>query len=139
MENRFEKCCFDYDLVRVTTQCDRLNCEVNHDPPFEIFFQKNNDEYCYCLDRNQLNQYWRCVIQNMKLLCPRDCGKCFACKEFSLIYTELKESYFLCANVSSSGHMKPYQPVKWRIFTATNKKKFRIEIAKSIPNDGLVR
>ena len=35
MENRFEMCCFDYDLVHVTTQCDRLNCEVIHDPPFE--------------------------------------------------------------------------------------------------------
>ena len=76
----------------------------------------------------------------MKFLCPRDCGKCFAYKEFLLIYTELKEIYFfLRANVSSSGHMKPYQPVKSRIFTATNKKRFRIEIAKSIPNDGLVR
>ena len=75
----------------------------------------------------------------MKLLCSRDCRKCFACKEFSLINTELKESYFFCANVSSSGHMKPYQPVKWRIFTVTNKKKFRIVIAISIPNDGLVR
>ena len=130
MENRFEKCCFDYDLVCVTTQFDRLNCESNQDPPFEIFFHKNNDEYCYCLDRNQLDQYWHCVTQNMKLLCPRDCGKCFACKEFLLIYTELKESYFFCANVSSSGHMKPYQPVKWRIFTTTNKKKIRMEIAK---------
>ena len=134
MENGFEKCCFDYNFVGVTTQCDRLNCEVNHDPPFEIFFQKNNDEYCYCLGRNQLNQYWRFVTQNMKLLCPRDCRNCFACKEFLLIYTELQESYFFCANVSSSGHMNPYQPVKWRIFTARNKKKFRIEIAKSIPN-----
>ena len=109
---------------------------MKHDPPFENFFQKNNDEYCYCLDRNQLNQYWSILV---KLLCPRDCRKRFACKEFSLIYPELKESYFLCANVSSSGHMKPYQPVKWCIFTATNKKKLRIEIAKSIPNDGLVR
>ena len=35
--------------------------------------------------------------------------------------------------------MKSDQPVKWRIFTATKKKNFRIEIAKSIPNDGLVR
>ena len=56
MENRFEKCCFDYDLIRVTTQCDRLNCKMKHDPPFEFFFQKSKDEYCYCLDRNQLNQ-----------------------------------------------------------------------------------
>ena len=139
MENRFEKYRFDFDVVRVTTQCDRLNCEVQHDLPFVIFFHKVNDEYCHFLDRNQLNQYWRCVTQNMKLLCPRDCGKCFACKELSLIRTELQGSYIFCANVSSSSHMKPYQPVKWRIFTATNKKKFRIEIAKSVPNDGLVR
>ena len=75
----------------------------------------------------------------MKLLCPRDYGKCFACKDLSLIHTEVQGSYFLCANVSSSSHMKPYQPVKWRIFTVTNKKKFTIDIAKSVPNDGLVR
>ena len=115
IEKRFEECCFNYDFVHVTTQCDWLNCKVNHDPPFEIFFHKNNDKYCYCLDRNQLNQYWRSV-------CGRDCGKCFACKEFSLIFTELQESYFFCANVSSSGHTKPYQPVTWHIFTVTNKK-----------------
>ena len=40
MENRFEKCCFDYDLVRVTTQCDRLNCEVIHDRHLNFFFKK---------------------------------------------------------------------------------------------------
>ena len=110
-------------MICVTSQCDWLNCEVNHDPPFEIFSHKNNDEYYYCLNCKQLNQYWHCVTQNMKLLCPRDCGKCFACKEFSLIYAEWQESYFFCANFSSSGHMKSYQTVKWRIFTATNKKK----------------
>ena len=70
MENRFKRCCFDFDLIRTAAQCDRLNCEVNHDPPFEIFFHKNNNEYCYCLNRELLNQYWHCVTQNMKLMCP---------------------------------------------------------------------
>ena len=110
MENKFES--LNYDLVCVATECDRLNCEVNHDPPFETFFQKSTNKFCYCLDGNQLNQYWNCFIQNTKLLCPRDCGNCNACKKCSLVYTELKDNYFLCANVSSSGCMKPYQPVK---------------------------
>ena len=28
---------------------------------------------------------------------------------------------------------KPFQPIRWRIFTATNNSKFKIEIAKSVP------
>ena len=55
MEN---KCYHSYDIIRSTTQCDRLNCEVNHNPAFDIFFHKVNNEYCYCLDRQQLGQYW---------------------------------------------------------------------------------
>ena len=39
--------------------------------------------------------------------------------------------------VRTSFESKPYRPVKWRVYRATNKKEFRIEIAKSIPHIGL--
>ena len=45
------------------------------------------------------------------------------------------------ASVANNHDEIPYQPVLWRIFTSTLNKRnerFRIEIAKSIPNTGLV-
>ena len=91
MENKFEKC---YDAIRSTTQCDRLNCEVNHNPAFDILFHKVNNQYCYCLYCQQLGQYWRCVVENHNLLYLRKRDKCNVCKEVSLIFTNLQESYF---------------------------------------------
>ena len=136
MENRFEVCCFNYYIVRFTSQYDRLNCEGKHTPEFTIYFHKRNNENCYCLDCKQLGQYWRCVNENHDKLCFQKCTKCLICKEASEIYNELQESYFFYPNTKLAGADKPYQPVKWHIFTATNKSKFRIEIAKSIPHSG---
>ena len=140
MENSFEKFCFDYDIIRSTTQCDWLKCEANHNPVFIVYYQKANNEYCYCLNRNQLGQYWQCIVENSALLCPSKCEEGEVYKETSHIFTELQDSWFFYPNtkVPASFESKPYQPVKWRIFTAANKKKFRIEIAKSIPHIGLV-
>ena len=87
-----------------------------------------------------MGQYWQCIVENSALLCPSKCEKCEVCKETSHIFTKLKDSCFFYPNtkVPASFESKPYQPVKLRIFTAANKKKFRIEIAKSIPHIGLV-
>ena len=49
MENRFEFCCSDFDVVRSTSECDRLTCDGKHNPVFTIFFQKSSNDYCYCL------------------------------------------------------------------------------------------
>ena len=38
MNYYFEKCCFDYEFVRKTSQCDRITCQGNHDPDFSGFF-----------------------------------------------------------------------------------------------------
>ena len=94
MKDRFEKSCFDYYVIRSTTQCNRLNCEVIHNPTFDILFNEANNEYCYCLDRQQLDQYWQCIAQNHNLLCPRKCDRCNACKEVSLNIFNLQKSYF---------------------------------------------
>ena len=41
--------------------------------------------------------------------------------------------------VANNYEDKPYQPVMWRVYNRpSNKKEFRIEIAKSIPHIGLV-
>ena len=45
MENRFTKCCFDFEVVGFHSECDQLNCKGN-DPAFAVFYQRANDEYC---------------------------------------------------------------------------------------------
>ena len=59
------------------------------------------------------------------------------------IFYELQDSYFFYpkTTVANNYDETPYQPVLWRIFTSTLNKRnerFRIDIAKSIPNTGLV-
>ena len=58
------------------------------------------------------------------------------------VFSELQDSYFFYPKTSVANNDEiPYQPVLWRIFTSTlnnRNKRFRIEIAKSIPNTGLV-
>ena len=141
MENRFEFCCSDFDVVRSTSECDRLTCDGKHNPVFTILFPKSSNEYCYCLSRVQLGQYWQCVCENQKLICPKKCNifdtfnKCMLCQEVSDIYEELRKNYFFYPNESKSTD-KPFQPIRWHIFTATNNSKFRIEIAKSVPYVG---
>ena len=140
MDNRFEKCCFDYDVIRSTTQCDWLNFEEKLNPAFTAYYHKNNNEFCYCLNCEQLGQCWRCIVEDNALLCPTNCEKCTVCKETCHIFTELQDSWFFYPNtkVQTISKSKSYQPVKWRIFTAANKKGFRIQIAKSVPHIGLV-
>ena len=48
---------------------------------------------------------------------------------------------FLRTDAANSQEEIPYQPILWRSFTSVvdkNDKRFRLEIAKSIPNRGLV-
>ena len=64
MENRFEICCFDSQLIGTSSECDRLSCEGKHTPVFNLYYHKGNNEYCYCLNRDLLRQYWQCVIED---------------------------------------------------------------------------
>ena len=57
------------------------------------------------------------------------------CQKVSDIYEELRKNFFFYPNESKSTD-KPFQPIKWRIFTGTNNSKFRNEVAKSIPHVG---
>ena len=137
MENRFLNCCFDYTLVGFCSKCDRLSCEGNHDPVFDLYYQRTNNEYCYCLNRNQLGQYWQCVVKDT--FCPSHCDSCTVCKEMSDIYVELNDAYFFSPNTNVES--KPYQPVLWLVFTSIidkNRRQFYNEIAKSVPSDNLI-
>ena len=93
---RFEKCCYDFDLVRKTSQCDRINCFANHDPQC---FHKNNSQSCFCLNRRQLGQYWHCIINDRDYFCPLSCEQCKICKEVFHIFSELQDAYFFNLNI----------------------------------------
>ena len=94
MTNRFELCCHDYDLFRKTSQCERVYCSGNHNPQFSVYFYKINNRFCYCLNREQLGQYWRCVAKDREWFCPRSCGHCEICKEVTHMFSGLKDAHF---------------------------------------------
>ena len=68
MGNRFLNCCFDYTLTGTCSECDRLSYEGNHDPVFNLYYHKINKSWCYCLNRNQLRQYWKGIVQDRDIL-----------------------------------------------------------------------
>ena len=108
-----------------------------------MYFHRVNNEYFYCLDREQLGQYCKCVIEDRDSFCYSKCDRCSICKEMSDVFIELRDSYFFHPKTSlANNHDElPYQPVLWRVFNSVinkNAKRFRIEIAKSIPHNGLV-
>ena len=136
MENRFTKCCFGFEPSGTRSECDRLTCSGNHNPAFNLYYQRANNNYCYCLNRKQLGQYWRCVVQDRDSLCPSKCKHCSICKEMNDVFVELQDAYFFQPNTRPIED-KTYQPVMWCVFNSTidrNTKNFRVEIAKSIPH-----
>ena len=144
MENRFLLCCHDSLLIGIRPECDRFTCkEGKHSPVFILYFHKANNEYFYCIKREQLGQYWRCVVEDRDRYCPTRCDKCNICKEMSDVFTELQDSYFFNpkTNLANKQDELPYEPVLWHIFNSVknkNNKNFRIEIAKLIPHSALV-
>ena len=52
--NRFENCYFYYTLIGTRSECDRLPCEGQHKPVFNLYYHKINKETCYCLNRHHI-------------------------------------------------------------------------------------
>ena len=76
MENRFSLCCFDSLLIGTRSECDRLGCEEGkHSPPFNLYYHKKNNRYFYCLNRDQLGQYWKCMVEDRDNFCPQKKSK----------------------------------------------------------------
>ena len=69
MENRFEICCDDSVLIGTRSECDRLSYEGKH-TELNLFYHKANNEYFYCVNRQQLGEYWRCVIEDGDAFLP---------------------------------------------------------------------
>ena len=58
MENRFLLCCHDSLLVGNQSECDRFSCqEGKQSSAFNLYFHKANNEYFYCINREQLGQF----------------------------------------------------------------------------------
>ena len=65
MKNRFLICCHHCVLVGTRSKCDRYSCENGkHSPEFDVYYHKANNKYFYCLNHQQLGQYWQCVISD---------------------------------------------------------------------------
>ena len=131
MENWFLNCCFDYTLTGTRCECDRLSCDGNHNPVFNLYCHKINKKWCYCLNRNQLSQYWQCFVQDRDTFCPDRCDRCAIRKDVNDVFVELQDAYFFSPkNYSSKCEWsKPYQPVLWRVFKNIidkNRKQFYI-------------
>ena len=94
MANRFEICCHDSLLIGTRSECDSLTCEGKHAPVFNLFQHQVNKEDLYCVNRDQLEQYWHCVVEDRDTFCPDRCDKCNICKEMTNAFTELQDSYF---------------------------------------------
>ena len=95
------------------------------------------------MNRKQLGQYWKCVVEDRDAFCPSRCDKYNIFNEMTETFSELQDSYFFYPRTSVANNPEdiPYPPVLWRIFKSViNKgnKKFRIEIGKSVKHHGLV-
>ena len=136
MENRFLLCCHDSLLVGNRSECDRFSLqEGKQSSTFNLYFHKANNEYFYCINREQLGQYWIFVVEDRDSYCSGRCDQCIISKEMSDVLTELQNNYFFYPKTSLANNQEklPCQPVLWRVFDSVinkNKKNFRIEIAK---------
>ena len=101
METRFLTCCHDSVLIGTRSECDRLQCQGNQDPVFNVFYHKVNNEYFYCFNRNQLGQYWKCVVEDRDFFCSSRCDRCSICKEMSDVFSEFQASYFFIQKLLS--------------------------------------
>ena len=95
MENCFLTCCHDSVLIGTRSECDRLQCQGNQDPVFNVFYHKVNNEYFYCFNRNQLDQYWKCVVEDRDFFCFSRCDRCSICKEMSDVFSEKTVIFFI--------------------------------------------
>ena len=102
-------------MIGTRSECDRLSCERNQ-TVFNLLYHKNNNEYFYCVNRQKLGEYWRCVIEDRDPFYP---NKDHANNQEDITYQSIL--------------LKPFTSI-----INKNNKKFRIEIGKSIPNQSLV-
>ena len=111
-------------LIGTRSKRDRLQCQGNHNPVFNVFHHKVNNQYFYCLNRKQLGQYWRCVVEDRDYFCSSRCDRCSICKEMT-VFSELQGSWFFYpkTTVANNFDQIPYQSVLWCIFTSILDKK----------------
>ena len=67
---------------------------------FTLFFHKINNTSFYCLNRKQLEEYWKCIVKDQEVFCPEKCNKCDVCELLSKAHEELKDSWFFTPNKS---------------------------------------
>ena len=89
----FKKCYFDAQVVGTQKECDILNCDGKL-TEFTLFFHKVNNEYFYCLNRKQLDEYWECIVKDQEIFCSEKCHDCVVCKFLIEASDGLRRIYF---------------------------------------------
>ena len=124
-------------LIGTRSECDRLQCQGNRDPVFNVFYHQVNNEYFHCLNRSQFGQYWKCVVEERDFFSLPDVidvvfvKKYLNCKTVGLFIQKLLSMIILMKfriNLFCGVYLLAY----------LIKNRFRFKIAKSIPNTGLV-
>ena len=120
-------------LIGTRSECDRLSCKGQHEPSFNLYYHKGNKATCYCLNRDQLGQFWQCVANDRNDFCPERCDKCHICNIMHEVFVELQDAYFfsLKRTQANSHESIPYQPVLWPVFTNVidkNRKKITLQL-----------
>ena len=64
----FNHCCFNSELLGKRTECDRLSCRGKHE--FGLYYRKVSGCLHYLLNRKELNEYWKCCVQDQEEFCP---------------------------------------------------------------------
>ena len=90
MENRFLLCCHDSLLIGTQSECDRFSCQGKRLPVFNLYHHKNNNEYFYCLNRDQLGQYWQCVVEDRDSFCPDRCKRLMFVRKWQMFLLSCK-------------------------------------------------
>ena len=101
MENSFLICCHDSLLIGSRSECDRLQCQGNHDPAFNVFYHKVINRHFYCLSRNQLGQYWKCVVEDREFFAVADVINVVFVKKCLMFFLNCKTVIFFIQKLLS--------------------------------------
>ena len=94
MENSFLICCHDSLLIGSRSECDRLQCQENHDPAFNVSYHKVNNRHFYCFSRNQLGQYWKCVVEDREVFALADVINVVFVKKCLMFFLNCRQLFF---------------------------------------------
>ena len=120
---------FDTTFWHKKEFCDNLTCR-GHKPGVTVYIYPKSNIKFYLLNRQQLNEFWKCCVEDQKVFCEWSCTSCRICKWVTTVYNELRDHFFF-----DFDRQKDKQPILWKVFSSYLDKKLlpcsvEIEIAE---------